>query len=169
MPRFSLVIRQQSPCLTSVEQDGDKQRSEKLEFGFEADVAFPYPIQPGHRCCGRGDPDFCSAGAIFRQGGPKVLEAGHFLQGLTVHGDINTDPVCTVHHHLGLLCADFHAICTGSCNESAGEVMELIATASHKVDVMCKPEDGEWPATNGDGGAVVLEVSCIHFSLPGTG
>ena len=64
---FSLVIRQQSPCLSSVEQDGDKQRSEELEFGLEADVAFPHPVQPGHRCCGRGDPDadFCSAGAIF--------------------------------------------------------------------------------------------------------
>ena len=35
--------------------------------------------------------------------------------------------------------------------------MELIATASLKVDLMCKPEVAEWPATNEDGGVEVLE------------
>ena len=52
----SLVICQQSPCLTSVEQDGDNQQPEELEFGLEADVAFPHPVQPGHHCYGCGDP-----------------------------------------------------------------------------------------------------------------
>ena len=63
----SLVVHQQSPCLISVEQDGDNQQPEELEFGLEADVAFPHAVQPGHHCCGCGnlDADFGSACAIF--------------------------------------------------------------------------------------------------------
>ena len=95
----------------------------------------------------------------------QVLEAGHFFQGLTVHGDVNTDLVCIVHHDLGLLCADFHAIYTDSCNESVREVLELIATAFHKVHVICKPEVSEWPVTNGDGGVVVVEDLLRSFFL----
>ena len=95
----------------------------------------------------------------------QVLEAGHFFQGLTVHGDVNTDLVCIVHHDLGLLCADFHAICAGSCNESVREVLGLIATTSHKADLMCKPEVAEWPATIGDGGVVVVEDLLRSFFL----
>ena len=52
----SLVVHQQSLCLISVEQDGDYQQPEELEFGLEADVAFPHPVQPGHHCYGCGDP-----------------------------------------------------------------------------------------------------------------
>ena len=95
----------------------------------------------------------------------QVLEAGHFFPGLTVHGDVNTDLVGTVHHDLGLLRADFHAICTDSCNESVREILERIATASHKVDVICKPEVAQWPAINGDGGVVVVEGLLRSFFL----
>ena len=75
----------------------------------------------------------------------------------TVHGDVDTDLICTVYHDLGFLCADFHAIHTGSCSKSVHEVLELIAAALHKVNVICKLEVAEWPAANGDGGVVVLE------------
>ena len=97
-----------------------------------------------------------------------MLEAGHFFQGLTIHGDVDADLICTVHRDSGLICADFHAICTGSCNESVREVLGLIATTSHKADLMCKPEVAEWPATNGDGGVVVLE-GLLYSSFPETG
>ena len=44
------------------------------------------------------------------------------------------------------------------------EVLKLVATASHEVDVICKPEVADWPATNGDGGVVVLE-GLLHDSF----
>ena len=88
----------------------------------------------------------------------------YFFQGLTIHGDVDADLLCAIHHHRGLLCADFHAICPGSCNESVREVLELIATASHKVNVVCKLEVAEWSTTNG-GGVVVLEGLMPNFFL----
>lgn len=86
-----------------------------------------------------------AAPAIRMQSCSQIFGAGHF-----VYGNVSTAVAWTNHHYFGFLCAGLHSICSCSFSEFVGQVLQLIFTVHHMVNLetsllwSLSPETGLW-------------------------